>query len=238
VFYWTAATGSSLTSVFQAKAFLQAFHQSRLTGSSKLVEDELWNPADVSPNIQRLTDALVDAAMRDPPELALPNGPSASASSSPPPILSSPSAPSNAPSSGFAKHLRIEDRSYFAVNATLQTLNLLADYERLVRALPTLTTDAMSRTVEFLKAFNSRTCQVVLGAGAMRSAGLKNITAKHLGELTFFAVGLLSPVLRSSESVFRCSACVTVPCHHDYARALRTGDVPAPPESETGSHAS
>lgn len=31
------------------------------------------------------------------------------------------------------------------------------------------------------KAFNSRTCQVVLGAGAMRSAGLKNITAKHLG---------------------------------------------------------
>jgi len=31
-----------------------------------------------------------------------------------------------------------------------------------------------------MKAFNSRTCQVVLGAGAMRSAGLKNITAKHL----------------------------------------------------------
>jgi vacuolar protein sorting-associated protein 54 len=38
----------------------------------------------------------------------------------------------------------------------------------------------MSRIIEFLKAFNSRTCQVVLGAGAMRSAGLKNITAKHL----------------------------------------------------------
>ncbi|KAJ3504343.1 hypothetical protein NMY22_g17957 [Coprinellus aureogranulatus] len=38
----------------------------------------------------------------------------------------------------------------------------------------------MSRVIEFLKAFNSRTCQVVLGAGAMRSAGLKNITAKHL----------------------------------------------------------
>jgi len=46
--------------------------------------------------------------------------------------------------------------------------------------LSLLTTDTMSRIVEFLKAFNSRTCQVVLGAGAMRSAGLKNITAKHL----------------------------------------------------------
>lgn len=28
--------------------------------------------------------------------------------------------------------------------------------------------------------FNSRVCQVILGAGAMQSAGLKNITAKHL----------------------------------------------------------
>lgn len=41
-----------------------------------------------------------------------------------------------------------------------------------------------SSTLIFLvpfQSFNSRTCQVVLGAGAMRSAGLKNITAKHLG---------------------------------------------------------
>ncbi|KAJ2766790.1 hypothetical protein IWQ56_003578, partial [Coemansia nantahalensis] len=36
------------------------------------------------------------------------------------------------------------------------------------------------RLVEVFKAFNSRSCQVVLGAGAMRSAGLKNISAKHL----------------------------------------------------------
>lgn len=34
---------------------------------------------------------------------------------------------------------------------------------------------------DFLKLFNSRVCQVILGAGAMRSAGLKNISAKHLG---------------------------------------------------------
>lgn len=58
---------------------------------------------------------------------------------------------------------------------------LLLDYLRLVVNLTMLTTDSMSRIIEFLKAFNSRTCQVVLGAGAMRSAGLKNITAKHLG---------------------------------------------------------
>lgn len=58
---------------------------------------------------------------------------------------------------------------------------LLRDYLRVIVNLSMLTTDTMSRVIEFLKAFNSRTCQVVLGAGAMRSAGLKNITAKHLG---------------------------------------------------------
>ena len=78
------------------------------------------------------------------------------------------------------KHLRIEERSYFTVSATQDTLLLLADYVKVIVNLSLLTTDTMSRIVEFLKAFNSRTCQVVLGAGAMRSAGLKNITAKHL----------------------------------------------------------
>jgi vacuolar protein sorting-associated protein 54 len=66
------------------------------------------------------------------------------------------------------------------VSATQEMLILLTDYLKVIVNLSLLTTDTMSRIIEFLKAFNSRTCQVVLGAGAMRSAGLKNITAKHL----------------------------------------------------------
>ncbi|KAG0942041.1 hypothetical protein G6F57_004640 [Rhizopus arrhizus] len=38
----------------------------------------------------------------------------------------------------------------------------------------------VQKLLELLKLFNSRVCQVILGAGAMQSAGLKNITAKHL----------------------------------------------------------
>ncbi len=79
------------------------------------------------------------------------------------------------------KHLRVEERAYFAVSATLDVLMLLLDYLKVIVNLPLLTMDTMSRIIELLKSFNSRTCQVVLGAGAMRSAGLKNITAKHLG---------------------------------------------------------
>lgn len=79
------------------------------------------------------------------------------------------------------KQLLVEGRPYFVVGATLKVIEMLLDYLKVLVNLSLLTTDAMSRTIEYLKAFNSRTCQVVLGAGAMRSAGLKNITAKHLG---------------------------------------------------------
>lgn len=93
----------------------------------------------------------------------------------------SPSSKRRSASHNPGKHLLIEGRHFFAVGATLEVLVLLADYLRVIINMEALTTDSVSRVIELLKAFNSRTCQVVLGAGAMRSAGLKNITAKHLG---------------------------------------------------------
>ena len=39
--------------------------------------------------------------------------------------------------------------------------------------------------------FNSRTCGLVLGAGAMQVAKLKSITAKHLGKLNPLYVHLI-----------------------------------------------
>lgn len=83
--------------------------------------------------------------------------------------------------SSTEKLLQIDGRPFFVVGATLKVIEMLIDYLKVIVNLSLLTTDTMSRTVEYLKSFNSRTCQVVLGAGAMRSAGLKNITAKHLG---------------------------------------------------------
>ena len=124
--------------------------------------------------MQRLVKTIIEAAVRDPPELVV--------GRDPPPITPTASDTSSSPTATrTSKHLRIEGISYFAVSATLDTLALLLDYFKIIMNLSMLTTDTMSRIIEFLKAFNSRTCQVVLGAGAMRSAGLRVITAKHLG---------------------------------------------------------
>ncbi|KZT09727.1 Vps54-domain-containing protein [Laetiporus sulphureus 93-53] len=193
------------TIVGQAKSFLQAFHQVQITNSAKLVEDEQWNAAEVAPSVQHIVDMLVDASISDPPELLLnppalpsprprspaPLSPALSPNGQPPPHPSSPLPsptlrpvasrhPSRRSATSHSKHLHIEDRSYYAVSATLEVLVLLADYLKIMMNLEMLTTETMSRVIELLKAFNSRTCQVVLGAGAMRSAGLKNITARHL----------------------------------------------------------
>lgn len=162
------------TIVNQARSFLSEFHKERLSSSAKLVEDEQWAVVEVPSSSQHASDQLVDAAVRDPPEFSLNKSSDAPARNG----------TTNKNGTGSSKQLTIEDRTFHVVAATLDVLGLLGDYLRVIINLPLLTTDAMSRVVEFLKAFNSRTCQVVLGAGAMRSAGLKNITAKHLGMTT------------------------------------------------------
>lgn len=202
---------------------------------------------------------MVDASIQDPPELLLNRPPSDTLSPLPPPspAPSSPSltvnglpprpssplpSPNFPPSPGRAarrrsanaptKHLRVEDRPFFAVSATLDVLVLLIEYLKVIVNLPLLVTDTMSRVIELLKSFNSRTCQVVLGAGAMRSAGLKNITAKHLGAFRSFA--MCAQVHQAD--TYR-SSCVAVTSDHDLAHPVRSRGVPQASQPETGGDA-
>lgn len=152
--------------VSQARGFLVSYHAQRLTRSAKLVEDETWVQVDVQPSTQHAINLVVQAAMSDPAECFIPpktvNGDA----------VPMPTAP--------VKLISVEDKTFFVVKATAESLTLLSEYLPVVINLEVVVTDVISRIIEFLKSFNSRTCQVVLGAGAMRSAGLKNITAKHL----------------------------------------------------------
>ena len=94
----------------------------------------------------------------------------------------------------------------------LLVIKMVTEYCMCANDLPTLVTDVMGRLVDILKVisffssssysthylenssiietplflllqyFNSRTCQLVLGAGAVEAVGLKAITARHMGE--------------------------------------------------------
>ncbi|CAN1226115.1 Vacuolar protein sorting-associated protein 54, chloroplastic [Linum grandiflorum] len=69
---------------------------------------------------------------------------------------------------------------YHMVNCGLILVKMLSEYIDMNNYLPTLSSEVVHRVVEILKFFNTRTCQLVLGAGAMQVSGLKSITSKHL----------------------------------------------------------
>ncbi|CAN6920290.1 unnamed protein product [Brassica oleracea] len=69
---------------------------------------------------------------------------------------------------------------YHMVNCGLILLKMLSEYIDMNNSLPALSSEVVLRVVEVLRFFNTRTCQLVLGAGAMQVSGLKSIKAKHL----------------------------------------------------------
>ncbi|KAK4588787.1 hypothetical protein RGQ29_019695 [Quercus rubra] len=69
---------------------------------------------------------------------------------------------------------------YHMVNCGLILLKMLSEYIDMGNFLPLRSSEVVHRVVEILKFFNTRTCQLVLGAGAMQVSGLKSITSKHL----------------------------------------------------------
>ncbi len=90
------------------------------------------------------------------------------------------------------------------VGASLALLKMLRDHVAAAAGFPSLAPTAVHKTAELLRVFNSRTSQLVLGAGAMRTAGLRSITAKHLALATesvrLFA--LVAPLLSASLAPF------------------------------------
>ncbi|WFD23942.1 hypothetical protein MEQU1_002637 [Malassezia equina] len=174
----------------QAKAYLGAQHRQRIERAVRAVEDEVWAPAPVSPDSQATVQRLQEAAQED---VALYRVERALGGTSP----AIPATEGEA-----TRQLTLGDKPFFVVKAAGTVLGLLDDYVRLVINLPLFAAEVLGWIVELLKQFNSRTCQVVLGAGAMRSAGLKNITARHLA-LAAQTLSLMMALLPSLRALMK-----------------------------------
>ncbi|XP_003379420.1 conserved hypothetical protein, partial [Trichinella spiralis] len=78
-------------------------------------------------------------------------------------------------------YLSLGGEKYVVVGTALILLQIVAQYCQLVDELPLLCTgNVLSFLIEILKAYNSRCCQLILGAGAVEVVGLKTIAAVHL----------------------------------------------------------
>ncbi|KAL8898274.1 MAG: hypothetical protein Q9207_006791 [Kuettlingeria erythrocarpa] len=74
----------------------------------------------------------------------------------------------------------IDEQKYILTDSTLLVLRGIEQFETLVTGIPSMTQEITTLLLEYLRLFNSRCQQLVLGAGATKIAGLKNITTKHL----------------------------------------------------------
>ncbi len=74
----------------------------------------------------------------------------------------------------------IDEQRYILPESAFIVLHGVEKFENLIAGIPIMTPEITSFLLEYLGLFNSRSQQLILGAGATRIAGLKNITTKHL----------------------------------------------------------
>jgi vacuolar protein sorting-associated protein 54 len=74
----------------------------------------------------------------------------------------------------------VDEEKYTISQSSTVVLRGIERFEILLSAIPSMTSEVSTSLCDYIKLFNSRLCQLILGAGAMHSAGLKNINTKHL----------------------------------------------------------
>ncbi|KAI0122897.1 Vps54-like protein-domain-containing protein [Xylariales sp. AK1849] len=74
----------------------------------------------------------------------------------------------------------IESESFILPQSAILCLEGMSHFLHLISGIPSMAPDVSTSLIAYLQLFNSRCTQLILGAGATRSAGLKNITTRHL----------------------------------------------------------
>lgn len=74
----------------------------------------------------------------------------------------------------------IDEQKYILPKSAFIVLRGIERYENLIAGIPGMTQEITTYLLEYLGLFNSRSQQLILGAGATKIAGLKSIITKHL----------------------------------------------------------
>ncbi|TGO11743.1 hypothetical protein BTUL_0103g00400 [Botrytis tulipae] len=102
------------------------------------------------------------------------------------------------PSKAQIRSAVVDDQSYILPISAILCLHGLATLLHLNTGIPSMTSEIATSILSYLTLFNSRVQQLILGAGATTTAGLKNITTKHLAlaaQATSF-ISVLIPYIR------------------------------------------
>ena len=114
----------------------------------------------------------------------------------------------------------LDDEKYILPDSAIIVLGGMEVFERLLQGIPSMSAEITGSILEYVKLYNSRSSQLILGAGATRSAGLKNITTKHLA-LSSQALNFISAVITYVREFARRYLSVTMSEFDDVKRGLQ-----------------
>lgn len=141
----------------QGSRFCQKFHSERKSKLSLLLDNERWKPAEVPGEFQKMINHIAKGNFMWTKIEDSSNGPS----------IATPM-------------LMVGEEPYALVGAALILVQIVSEYARCASHLPLVATQMGRNVIDLLRTFNSRCCQLVLGAGAVHVAGLKMITISNL----------------------------------------------------------
>ncbi|KAI1354871.1 Vps54-like protein-domain-containing protein [Xylaria sp. FL0043] len=91
-----------------------------------------------------------------------------------------PRAESNGATKEKTRSAIIDSEPFLLPNSAILCLEGMTHFLHLIAGIPSMASDVSTSLIAYLQLFNSRCTQLILGAGATKSAGLKNITTRHL----------------------------------------------------------
>ncbi|KAI6186808.1 Vacuolar protein sorting-associated protein 54 [Aphelenchoides besseyi] len=162
----------------QTLKFVKSFHDTCAERLSLTLDHEQWKIANPSAELQHLADEFARTGDLHLADEDWDDGTSTGTSDSrttPEPT----SLISNKPIA-TSERLVIGDENFVAVRAAYLLLHMMAQYCNMVAQFPQCTPELLMHLIALLKSFNSRTCQLILGAGALQLVGLKTISVKTL----------------------------------------------------------
>ncbi|KKA27918.1 hypothetical protein TD95_004458 [Thielaviopsis punctulata] len=157
--------------------FVHEHGKSEIQKLAQGMEADNWNPKDFDEKDTALLNDILSSSTADPAqwqEGILIYKPYEEEEEAPPPPISKDKEKEK------ARCAIIEDESWFLPFSTVLCLRGITRFMQLTAAIPSLAFDVGSSLIQYLLLFNLRCRQLILGAGATRSAGLRTITAKHL----------------------------------------------------------
>ncbi|KAH6987621.1 Vps54-like protein-domain-containing protein [Ilyonectria sp. MPI-CAGE-AT-0026] len=162
------------------KDFVQRNRDVEMQKLAQGMESDQWNARDFSDDNAEILDILLASSTRDAAKWTESNKIYMPYSDTEKTEGETAAIESNGTSKEKTRTATIDSETFMLPKSAILCLEGIAKFSHLITGIPSMTLDIATSLIAYLQLFNSRCTQLILGAGATRSAGLKNITTKHL----------------------------------------------------------